>query len=73
MTTSSPVKPRGHTKTVVATVLIVLIAIVSFQNWESVSVEVLFATVTMPKLFWIVTTFLAGVVVGWLTRKRRKG
>lgn len=73
MTSPTPAKPRGHAKTIIATILIVLIAIVAFQNWESVSLEFLFATVTMPKLFWIITTFLAGVAVGWLTRKRRRG
>ena len=73
MTSPTPSKPRGQTKTIIATILIVLIAIVAFQNWESVSIEFLFATVTMPKLFWIITTFLAGVAFGWLTRKRRRG
>lgn len=70
--TTAPAKPRGKFRTIVATTLVVVITIVAFQNWESVGVEVLFITVTMPLLFWIITCFLIGVMVGWMTRKRRK-
>ena len=69
----SPLKPRGKFKTILATALVVVIAIVAIQNWDATSVELLFVTVEMPLLFLIATCFAIGVLVGWLTRKRRKG
>jgi len=65
-------RPRGRTKTVVATALVVCIAIVAFQNWRDAQVELLFVTVTMPLLVLIAISFGAGLLVGGLLRRRRK-
>lgn len=64
---------RGQVKLIVALALITLIVAVAMQNWEDVGVKLLFAELRMSKFLLILTAFVAGVIFGWLTRKRRRG
>jgi membrane protease YdiL (CAAX protease family) len=64
---------RGQLRLIVALVMIGLIVAVAMQNWEDIGIQILFVRVSMSKFLLIVSAFAAGVVVGWLTRKRRRG
>lgn len=64
---------KGQVKLIVALVMITLIVVIAMQNWEKVGIKLLFAELTMSKFLLILSAFGAGVIFGWLTRKRRKG
>ena len=64
---------RRQVKLIVALALITLIVVVALQNWGMSDTKVLFITIKMPLILLIGTSFLIGVIVGWLTRKRRRG
>lgn len=70
---AAPAKPRGKFRTVVATILVVCVVIVAIQNWAEAKVQILVIEVRMPLLALIAVSFGIGVLVGWLTRKRRRG
>ena len=64
---------RGQVKLIVALVMITLIVVVAMLNWDSIGIDLIIAELRISKFLLIVSTFAAGVVVGWLTRKRRRG
>ena len=64
---------RGQVKLIVALVMITLIVVVAMLNWDSIGIDLIIAELRISKFLLIVGTFAAGVVVGWLTRKRRRG
>ncbi len=64
---------QKQVKWIVVGLLVTLVAIVAFQNWEQISVKVLFFDVRVAKFLLIVSVFFVGLLVGWLLRKRRKG
>jgi uncharacterized integral membrane protein len=62
---------KGQVKLILAIVMITLIVIIAMQNWEEVGITLLFAELTMSKFLLILSAFGAGVLFGWLMRKRR--
>jgi len=64
---------KGQVKLIVALVLVGLIVVVAMQNWETIVLKILFIDVSTSKFLLILSTFVAGMIVGWLTRKRRQG
>ncbi len=62
---------KGQVKLIFAIVMISLIVVIAMQNWERVSVKLLFADLTMSKFLLILSAFGAGAIFGWLLRKRR--
>lgn len=57
-------------KTILIAVVVVLFVIVVLQNTETVSIRVLFATLSMPRAVLLFVTFAAGFVIGLLARDR---
>jgi uncharacterized integral membrane protein len=51
-------------KMIVIVVVSLLVLIVVLQNTQSVETKVLFVTITMPRAFLLLLTFLFGFVVG---------
>ena len=64
---------KKQVKLIFAIVMITLIVVIAMQNWERVSVKLLFADLTMSKFLLILSAFVIGVIFGWLTGRRRKG
>ena len=63
-------------KTIIAVILVVLVAIVILQNMESVDTEILWKTIPMPRAVLLIITFLIGFVMGMIAsdrlRRRKK-
>lgn len=57
-------------KIIAIVVVILLVLIVILQNTQSVQTKLLFATITMPRAFLLMLTFLFGFVAGLLTMLR---
>ncbi|HPF14379.1 MAG: DUF1049 domain-containing protein [Planctomycetes bacterium] len=51
---------------------LVLVAIVVFQNTESVETKMFLAKATMPLALLLFLTFTLGATIGWLLGKRKK-
>lgn len=49
----------------IAVLLLLLVAIISFQNWGAVDVSFLVWSTSLPKVFLILGTYLLGMVSGW--------
>lgn len=64
---------KRQLKWILAAILITLVVIVAMQNWQEVVIEILFIDVKLSLFLLIVTTFVAGTIFGWITRKRRRG
>lgn len=63
---------KKQVKLIFAIVMITLIVVIAMQNWERVSVKLLFAELSMSKFLLILSAFAIGVIFGWLTGKRRR-
>ncbi|MBT8045406.1 MAG: LapA family protein [Verrucomicrobiae bacterium] len=63
-------------KLIVVGIVIVLMGIIVFQNFEDQEVIILFAKIRMPLAFLLMITFATGMVVGWVltlvTKKKAK-
>ncbi|BDS06642.1 hypothetical protein NT6N_16820 [Oceaniferula spumae] len=53
-------------KYISAGVVVLLLGIVIFQNFEEVTVNILMATVRMPLALMLLLTFVVGMVAGWI-------
>lgn len=60
-------------KVIIIAAVLILVLIVILQNTESVETKFLFATMTMPRAFLLVLTFLFGFVAGLLVTLRVEG
>ena len=63
-----------HPKAIVLLVLVVLAAVVFYQNRETIDTKILFFTVTMSRAAALSLSFLAGLIVGgtWIGLMRKK-
>ena len=59
-------------KHITAAILLVLIAIVVFQNTETVQTKILFATLSMPRAVLLFVTLTIGIIIGFILGSRRK-
>ncbi|MCP5535008.1 MAG: LapA family protein [Akkermansiaceae bacterium] len=53
-------------KYIAAGIVILLMGIIIFQNFEDQEVYILFAKIEMPLAFMLVLTFAIGMVAGWI-------
>ena len=53
-------------KFIVAGIIIVLMGIVIFQNFEEKTINILFASIRMPIALLLILTFAIGMVAGWI-------
>ena len=60
-------------KTITIAVVIILVLIVILQNTQAVETKFLFVTVTMPRAFLLMLTFLFGFIAGLLIKLRLEG
>ena len=60
-------------KTITIAVVILLVLIVTLQNTQSVETKFLFITLTMPRAFLLMLTFLFGCIAGLLVTLRLEG
>ena len=56
------------TKMIIAAIIAILLVIIIFQNLETVSTRLLFATVKMPQAALLFLTAAAGFVIGLIGR-----
>ncbi len=59
-------------KLVATGILVILLAIIIFQNFEQTRVYILFAEIRMPLSLMLFLTFIIGTTVGWIVPKFRK-
>ena len=57
----------GKFKLIVTGIILVLMALVIFQNFESITLQILMAKVQMPLALLLLCTFAIGLVTGWIT------
>ena len=57
-------------KTIVITVVLLLVIVLILQNTQSVETKFLFARITMPRAFLLMLTFLFGFIAGLLATLR---
>jgi len=53
-------------KFIVVALLIILLGIVIFQNFEPITVVILLAKITMPMAAMLFLTFAIGLLTGWI-------
>lgn len=53
-------------KYIAAGIVIILMGIIIFQNFESQEITLLFATIRMPLALLLILTFVIGMVAGWI-------
>lgn len=53
-------------KYIAAGVVIILMGVVIFQNFEDQKVVILFAEIEMPLAFMLMLTFAIGMIAGWI-------
>ena len=53
-------------KYISAGIIVILMGIVIFQNFEEQEVMILFAEIKMPLAILLVLTFIVGAVAGWI-------
>lgn len=58
---------RNKTKTIIIAVISILVLIVFLQNTQQVDTQILFFTISAPRVIMLAGTFLMGVLVGALT------
>ena len=59
-------------KLIGAGIVVILLALVIFQNFEETRVYILFAEIRMPLALMLFLTFAIGGSVGWIVPKFRK-
>ena len=62
-----------HPKAIVLLILVILAAVVFYQNRETIDTKILFFTVTMSRAAALSLSFLAGLIVGgtWMGLMRK--
>ena len=50
-----------------AAIVILLMGIVIFQNFEEKTIRILFAEIRMPVALLLIMTFIIGMIAGWIT------
>lgn len=62
-------------KLIVAAVVVILLAVVIFQNFEPITIQLLMAKIQMPVALLLLCTFAIGMAAGWIltlvTAKRK--
>jgi len=53
-------------KLIVSAILLIILAVVVFQNFESITIIILLAKITMPLSVLLLLTFATGMLAGWL-------
>ena len=53
-------------KLIASAIVIILLGIIIFQNFESITITILLAKITMPVAVLLLLTFGIGMVAGWL-------
>ena len=53
-------------KLIAGGIVIVLMAIVIFQNFEQQTIKILFASIRMPIALLLILTFAIGMIAGWI-------
>ncbi|NWK57011.1 LapA family protein [Verrucomicrobiaceae bacterium N1E253] len=53
-------------KLIVSAVVVLLLGVIVFQNYQEVTVQVLMASITMPLAILLLLTFAIGLTLGWL-------
>mgnify|MGYP002639350239 CR=1 FL=1 len=53
-------------KLIAAGIVIVLMGIVIFQNFEQQTIKILFASIRMPIALLLILTFGIGMIAGWI-------
>ena len=57
----------GKFKLIATGIILILMAVVIFQNFESITLQILMAKVQMPLTLLLLCTFAIGLVTGWIT------
>lgn len=52
-------------KLIAAGIIVVLFAIVIFQNFENITIKILMAKIEMPVALLLILTFGIGLIAGW--------
>ncbi len=53
-------------KLIAAAIVIILLGVIIFQNFEPITVIILLAKITMPMAVMLLLTFGVGMVAGWV-------
>jgi uncharacterized integral membrane protein len=53
-------------KLIAAGIVIVLMGIIIFQNFEQQTIKILFASIRMPIAILLILTFAIGMIAGWV-------
>lgn len=57
----------GKLKLIATGIILILMAVVIFQNFESITLQILMAKVQMPLALLLLCTFATGLATGWIT------
>lgn len=60
-------------KLIASSIVIILLGIVVFQNFEQITIKILVARITMPLAILLLVTFFTGAAAGWLASKLKSG
>lgn len=52
-------------KLIVSAVIVILVSVIIFQNYQEITVRVLMASITMPLAILLVLVFATGLASGW--------
>lgn len=52
-------------KLIVSAIIVILVAVIIFQNYQEITVQVLMASITMPLAILLVLVFATGLISGW--------
>ncbi len=63
-------KSRLSLRTIVGTVLVVLVIVIAALNFEKEQIDLIFFTPKLPLFIVIVLAGLIGFIAGWLTTRR---
>ena len=53
-------------KLIAAAIVIILLGVIIFQNFEPITVIILLAKITMPMAVMLLLTFGVGMIAGWI-------
>ena len=60
-------------KYIAAAIVIILMGVVIFQNFEEKTINILFASIRMPVAIMLILTFAIGMIAGWILTLFVKG
>ena len=52
-------------KLIASAIVVLLLGVIIFQNYQEITVQVLVASITMPLALLLVLTFAIGLLAGW--------